>query len=218
MEIRVSDQPINAENFAEATAFTMAGAAEVGDLASINFSGAPSETASNVHFAMRSIDNVGNKSEIRTASANVPAAAVALAENFDGETNGFAASGDFKTVEVEGRGKVFSSASGEGGSKGASAITSGAIDLTEKTGAYLKFDAKTSLSWGESATVQVSEDGGENWTRVGAMERRSDWSEQGIDLSAFDGKNIQVRFDVQSREGRNSAGMMVDNVKLLADQ
>ena len=218
VEIRVSDQPINAENFAEATAFTMAGAAEVGDLASINFSGAPSETASNVHFAMRSIDNVGNKSEIRTASANVPAAAVALAENFDGETNGFAASGDFKTVEVEGRGKVFSSASGEGGSKGASAITSGAIDLTEKTGAYLKFDAKTSLSWGESATVQVSEDGGENWTRVGSMERRSDWSEQGIDLSAFDGKNIQVRFDVQSREGRNSAGMMVDNVKLLADQ
>ena len=218
VEIRVSDQPINAENFAEATAFTMAGAAEVGDLASINFSGAPSETASNVHFAMRSIDNVGNKSEIRTASANVPAAAVALAENFDGETNGFAASGDFKTVEVEGRGKVFSSASGEGGSKGASAITSGAIDLTEKTGAYLKFDAKTSLSWGESATVQVSEDGGENWTRVGAMERRSDWSEQGIDLSAFDGKSIQIRFDVQSREGRNSAGMMVDNVKLLADQ
>ena len=218
VEIRVSDQPINAENFAEATAFTMAGAAEVGDLASINFSGAPSETASNVHFAMRSIDNVGNKSEIRTASANVPAAAVALAENFDGETNGFAASGDFKTVDVEGRGKVFSSASGEGGSKGASAITSGAIDLTEKTGAYLKFDAKTSLSWGESATVQVSEDGGENWTRVGSMERRSDWSEQGIDLSAFDGKNIQVRFDVQSREGRNSAGMMVDNVKLLADQ
>ena len=218
VEIRVSDQPITADNFAEATAFTMAGAAEVGDLASINFSSAPSENASSVHFAMRSIDNVGNKSEIRTASANVPAAAVALAENFDGESNGFTATGDFKTVEVEGRGKVFSSASGEGGSKGASAITSGAIDLTEKTGAYLKFDAKTSLSWGENATVQVSEDGGENWTRVGAMERRSDWSEQGIDLSAFDGKSIQIRFDVQSREGRNSAGMMVDNVKLLADQ
>ena len=217
VEIRVSDQPITADNFAEAASFTMAGAAEVGDLASVNFGGVPSEEGSTVHFAMRSIDNVGNKSEMRTAAANVPAAGVAFAETFDGQTNGFSASGDFKTVEVEGRGKVFSSASGEGGSKGASSITSGTIDLSGKSNSYLKFDAKTSLSWGERASVQISEDGGETWNNLSSLSRRSDWSEQGVDLSAFDGKSVQLRFDVQSKEGRNSAGMMVDNVKLLAD-
>ena len=55
-------------------------------------------------------------------------------------------------------------------------------------------------------------------TRTVSGECGNEENKQGIDLSAFDGKNIQVRFDVQSREGRNSAGMMVDNVKLLADQ
>ena len=213
----MSNEPITADNFAKATAFTMAGADAVGDLQSINFGGAPSEEPSVVHFAMRSIDNVGNKSEVRNAVASIPSAAVAFAETFDGQSNGFTASGDFKTVDVEGRGKVFSSASGEGGSKGASSITSGAIDLSDKSNAYLKFDSKTSLSWGESASVQVSSDGGETWNTAGSLQRRSDWAEQGIDLSAYDGKSVQVRFDVQSREGRSSSGMMVDNVKVLAD-
>ncbi len=217
VEVRMSNEPITADNFAKATAFTMAGADAVGDLQSINFGGAPSEEPSVVHFAMRSIDNVGNKSEVRNAVASIPSAAVAFAETFDGQSNGFTASGDFKTVDVEGRGKVFSSASGEGGSKGASSITSGAIDLSDKSNAYLKFDSKTSLSWGESASVQVSSDGGETWNTAGSLQRRSDWAEQGIDLSAYDGKSVQVRFDVQSREGRSSSGMMVDNVKVLAD-
>jgi subtilisin family serine protease len=217
VEVRMSNEPITAENFAQAASFTMGGAAEVGDLHSVNFGGAPSEEPSVVHFAMRSIDNVGNKSEVRNAVASIPSASIAFAETFDGQTNGFSASGDFKAVDVEGRGKVFSSASGEGGSKAASSITSGAIDLSEKTNAYLKFDAKTSLTWGERATVQVSEDGGESWNTAGSLERNADWAETGIDLSAYDGKSVQVRFDVQSREGRTSGGMMVDNVKVLAD-
>lgn len=217
VEVRMSSEPLTEENFADAQSFTLGGAAEVGDLASVSFGGAPSENASQIHFGMVSIDNVGNTSEIRTAVANIPAATVAFGENFDGQSTSFGATGDFKMVEVEGRGKVFSSASGEGGSKGASALTSGAIDLSNSTNSYLKFDAKTSLSWGERASVQVSEDGGESWSSVGRLDRRSDWATQGIDLSAYDGKSVQLRFDVQSREGRTSSGMMVDNVKLLAD-
>lgn len=218
VEILVSDKPIDGENIAEAKSVTMGGAAEVGDLHSIAFGGEPSEEGSTVHFAMRSIDNVGNKSELRTATANVPAAGVAFAETFDGQTNGFTAAGDFALTEVEGRGKVYSSQAGENGSTGNSSLTSGTIDLSEKSGAFLKFDARTALTWGERASVQVSEDGGENWTKVGDLGRRGDWDSHGVDLSAFDGKNVQVRFDVQSREGRRSGGMQIDNVKLLADQ
>lgn len=218
VEIRVSNQPITAENIGQATAFTLAGAKEVGDLASVNFGGTPSETPSTVHFAMRSIDNVGNRSEIRTAVANVPAALVAFSDNFDGQTTSFAASGDFAAVDVEGRGKVFSSAaSAEGGSKGASALTSGAIDLSDKKNTYLKFDSKTALNYGDTATVQVSQDGGETWSNVSSLERRSEWAERGIDLSAFDGKSIQLRFDVKAREGRATGGIQVDNIKFLAD-
>ncbi|MFA5508750.1 MAG: S8 family serine peptidase [Vulcanimicrobiota bacterium] len=216
VELRMSNEPITSENFAQAQAFTFAGAEEVGDLMSVNFGGAPSEEASTVHFAMRSIDNVGNKSEVRTAAANIPAAVVSFGENFDGQSNGFTATGDFKTVEVEGRGKVFSSASGEGGAKGASVLSSGAIDLSSSTNSYLKFDAKTSMSWGEKASVEVSEDG-ENWTKVADLPRSSAWGETGVDLSAFDGKSVQLRFNHEAREGRSSSGIMVDNVKVLAD-
>jgi subtilisin family serine protease len=216
VEIRTSSEPIDGENFADAQAVTFGGAAEVGDLASVAFGGAPSEEATQVHFAMRSIDNVGNHSEMRTASATIPAAGVAFGENFDGQSTSFGATGDFQAVDVEGRGKVFSSASGEGGSKGTSALTSGAIDLSDKSNSFLKFDAKTNLYWGESASVEVSEDG-ENWTSVGDMARRGDWAEQGVDLSAYDGKSVQLRFNHVGREGRNSGGMMVDNVKVLAD-
>ncbi len=112
---------------------------------------------------------------------------------------------------------MFSSASGEGGSKGSSALTSGAIDLSDKTNAYLKFDSKTALNWGETATVQVSQDGGESWSNLTTLDRRTDWNERGVDLSAFDGKSIQLRFDVQAREGKATGGVMVDNVKLMAD-
>jgi subtilisin family serine protease len=216
VEVRMSNEPIDGENFADAQAVTFGGAAEVGDLMSVGFGGAPSEQGQSIHFAMRSIDNVGNSSEVRTASASIPAAGVAFGENFDGESTGFNGTGDFQAVEVEGRGKVFSSASGEGGSKGTSALTSGSIDLSEKTNSYLKFDAATSLSWGESASVEVTEDG-ETWTKVGDLARRGDWAEQGVDLSAFDGKSVQLRFNHVGREGRNSGGMQVDNVKILAD-
>ena len=216
VEILTSSEPIDGENIANAQSVTFAGAEEVGDLISVGFGGAPSEQPTTVHFALRSIDNVGNTSEMRTASATIPAAGVAFGDNFDGQSTGFNATGDFKAVEVEGRGKVFSSASGEGGSKGSSILTSGSLDLSEKTNSYLKFDAKTALSWGETASVEVSEDG-ENWTKVGDLDRRSDWSETGVDLSAFDGKSVQLRFNHAAREGRSSGGMMVDNVKVLAD-
>ena len=216
VEILTSSEPINGENIANAQSVTFAGAEEVGDLVSVGFGGAPSEAPTTVHFALRSIDNVGNTSELCTASATIPAAGVAFGDNFDGQSTGFTATGDFKTVEVEGRGKVFSSASGEGGSKGSSVLSSGSLDLSEKTNSYLKFDAKTALSWGETASVEVSEDG-ENWTKVGDLDRRADWSENGVDLSAYDGKSVQLRFNHAAREGRSSGGMMVDNVKVLAD-
>ena len=216
VEVRMSNEPINGENFANAQSVTFGGAEEVGDLMQVGFGGAPSEQGQNIHFALRSIDNVGNASEMRTASASIPAASVAFGENFDGQSTGFSATGDFKAVDVEGRGKVFSSASGEGGSKGASALTSGSIDLSESTNSYLKFEATTSLYWGEKAQVEVSEDG-ENWTQISDLERRGDWAEHGVDLSAYDGKSVQLRFNHVGREGRNSGGMQVDNVKILAD-
>lgn len=198
------------------TTVGLPGAAEVGDLASYRYNTTPSETDRTVNFGMQSLDNVGNRSEVRTATVTIPAAAVALKDNFDGQSVSFNAQGDFAAVEVEGRGKVFSSRSTS--ATGPSALTSPTVDLSGKTGAFLKFDSAASLNWGENASVQVSSDGGENWATVSRLERNSAWAENGVDLSAFDGKSVQIRFQVESRAGRSSGGLSVDNVSLLTDK
>ena len=215
VELLVSDKPLGSEN-ASVQTIGLGGAAEVGDLATYQYSVLPSESERTVHFGMQSIDNAANRSDMRTATVTIPAADAALRDDFDGQSVSFSASGDFAAIDVEGRGKVFSSATDSG--TGASALTSPTVDLTEKTGAFLKFDAQTSLYWGESASVQVSSDGGENWDTVSRMDRRSDWAQNGLDLSAYDGKNVQIRFNHEGREGRSSGGMQVDNVVLLTDK
>ena len=167
---------------------------------------------------MRSIDNVGNRSDLRTATANIPASSTAFSDDFDGETTQFGTRGDFRTVEVEGRGKVFSSASGEGGSKGLSWISSSNIDLSGRSNSYLKFDTKLSLVRTDIPKVRISEDGGESWkTLVQLPDRKTDWTEHGYDISAYDGKNIQLRFSVDCRRGSASEGMMIDKVRVLSD-
>jgi len=215
VELFVSDKPLGSED-ANVQTIGLGGAAEVGDLATYKYNVLPSESERTVHFGMQSIDNAANRSDMRTASVTIPAANAALKDDFDGQTVSFSASGDFATAAVEGRGNVFSSASDAG--KGASALTSPTVDLTEKTGAFLKFDAKTALSWGETASVQVSSDGGESWNTVSRLERAGDWAENGLDLSAYDGQSVQIRFAHDGREGRASGGVQVDNVVLLTDK
>ncbi len=214
VELFISDKPIAADNV-NIQKVGLSGAAEVGDLASYQYSVLPSDSERTVHMGMQSLDNVANRSEMRTTSFVIPAADVALRDNFDGQSVSFTAAGDFKTVDVEGRGKVFSSATDS--TTGNSAITSPTIDLTEKTGAFLKFDSKSALTWSERGAVKVSSDGGETWNTVSNLERTQDWNESGIDLSAYDGKSIQVRFEVTAREGRSTGGLLVDNVALLTN-
>ena len=216
VELMMSDKPFGADG-ASVQTIGLAGAAEVGDLATYQYSVSPSDSERTVHFGMQSIDNAANRSELRTTSFTIPAADVALKDNFDGQTVSFAASGDFAATEVEGRGKVFSSASES--TSGDSALTSPVLDLSGKTGAFLKFDSKSAMGWGERASVQVTTDGGENWQTVSRLERTQDWSESGLDLSAFDGQaGVQVRFNVDAREGRRTGGLSVDNVVLLTDK
>ncbi len=215
VEILVSDKPFSAQD-AKPQTIGLGGAAEVGDLATFKYDVLPSQNERTVHFGMQSIDNAANRSEIRTTTVTIPAADVAISEDFEGQSVQFGATGDFQKVEVEGRGAVFSSASDS--TSGPSALTSPTIDLSDKTGAFLKFESKSAMGWGERASVDVSSDGGENWTTVSRLERNQDWAESGLDLSAYDGQSVQVRFNVQARSGRSTGGLSVDNVALLTDK
>ena len=147
----------------------------------------------------------------------VPAAEVALGDNFDQQEIAFQPSGDFHRVEEDGRGRVFSTRPTEAGSADVSELTSREIDLTEKKNTYLKFDFRTDLGWGEKAEVFVSTDG-ENWDRQSILRRHSSgWKEQAANLSEFDGQKIQLKFQVDSHEGKRFGGLRLDNVRLLVE-
>lgn len=217
VELWQSSEPLNDANLESARKFMLEQPLEVGDLATFSFQAEPKETPEQFYFGMRSVDNVGNASEMRFTSVEVPAADVALGDDFDSDELHFSASGDFHRIEEPDRGKVFSSRPSQAGSAPVSELVSRSIDLTEKKNAFLKFDYKTDLGWGETAEVWVSSDG-ENWNLENEMRRHSSgWREQAADLSAYDGQSIQVKFKVNAKEGKRFGGMRLDAVRVLAE-
>ena len=72
-EIRVSTSPITAENFGEAQVVPTSRPGETGNLEKARFETKPSAEATTYHFALQVVDNVGNRSEMRTTSVTIPA-------------------------------------------------------------------------------------------------------------------------------------------------
>lgn len=215
VQLLLSNEPITADNASKATAIGLSGSSEVGDLASYQHQVLPSEADQTVHFAMRSVDNAGNFSEMRTTSFTIPGADVTLKEDFDGEKVSFQATGGFHRIDVEGKGKVYTTATKS--SLPESALTSKPIDLSNKTGAFLKFENQTWISWRDRAALEVTKDSGETWETVRILPKRQPWAPTTVDLSTYDGEKIQLRFKVTSAEGRETGGLSVDNVILLTN-
>lgn len=217
VEVWKSETPLHAQNLDQAEKVMLEGAEEVGDLATLPFKALPKESPTPVHFAMRSLDNVGNSSVVSFTSAMIPAADIAFQENFDGQKVEFGATGDFKQVEVEGRGQVFSSQPGPNGSVAKSKLTSTEIDLTDRQNSFLRFDYHSDFGFAERATVWASLDG-ETWTREAFLKKDSEgWLEQAVNISEYDGKKLRLRFEVQARTGNDSGGLMLDNVRVLVE-
>lgn len=224
-DLRVSDKPITAENWAEATAVPTGKPGETGSWEKVQYGVEPSAEGQTLHFGMKVVDNVGNRSDMRTAEVTIPAAQVAFEDGFDAESSNWTADGSWGRIDVEGRGKVWTdSPEGALNPESKSGITSGTINLESSANSLLKFDSKHKLGWSDKATVQVSSDGGETWNNEGTVggrsNRSSDWAEQTIDLSGYDGQAIKVRFELDA--GRASSrgaedGFYVDNMRILGD-
>lgn len=114
------------------------------------------------------------------------------------------------------------------------------VNLTGKSSATLTFDAWYDIEeqW-DFAFVQVSEDNGATWKSIGNANTRSDvtsqgyptildsmpgftgnsngWQAQSFDLSAYSGKNIQLRLRYATDWGTSHIGFFADNIKVVAD-
>ncbi len=209
----------------------------VGNIESASIGVMPSGQERTLYVGLKVYDNVGNLSEMRTAQVSVPAASVAFEDNKD--AGNFTAEGAWAQSEVEGRGLVWTdSPNGEYGNNENRSLTSKPIDLSAVANPTMMFDAKFDLERRyDFVQIEVSEVPAEpptpptppedgqppegaderQWTEVAKFNGTSDWATQSIDLSAFDGKNVQVRFRITSDGSVTKDGFSMDKLVVVGD-
>jgi len=165
------------------------------------------------YFGLQVGDNVGNLSEIRTTSVTVPAASLAFEENCESETVNFTGEGWAK-VPSEGRGLVWTdSPDGPYNNHANTSLTSKVIDLSRLANSTLVFDAKIATEARyDFLHVEAREPGAEKWTRLAKFDGNQDWAAREVDMRAFDGKSVELRFRLQSDNIINGDGVYLDNI------
>ncbi len=218
VEFRVSNQPITEENFNQAQVFEVPRPLAIGQHQQVYYNLEHSTEERQLHFAMRQLDNVGNRAPLVFASARVPAADMVFAENFDDESH-FLAEGDWGLVEEPGRGRVWTdSPNGLYPDDSDYSLTSPPFSLAGKVRSVMVFDAKHDLFWGDEGRIEVSRDG-ELWKEIGKLQGpENDWQTHRYGLSEFDGDEIQVRIRLKSNNDVRRDGIFLDDFKVLADR
>ncbi len=215
-EVRVSDSPITPASWAHAEPLSTPRGGEIGDHHHAYYSQTPRSRESTVYAAFQALDEAGNRSGLATAQAVLPAAPILFQDNFDGESTQWSADGRWALREEEGRGKVWSSKFQGVENPTFSTLQSPLLDLRQANGGFLRFDSRQDFSWSNNVFVEISEDGDEQWTRLGELKDRGEWKEREYDLSAFDGKRVQVRLRSENLGSKEGDGMMVDRFEVVA--
>ncbi|MCA9792458.1 MAG: S8 family serine peptidase [Candidatus Eremiobacteraeota bacterium] len=217
-EVHLSERPL--EQLDASNLVNQGKLEATGQLESISLPFAVDDQHDRTYYAaMQMVDNVGNRSQARTTSFVIPAARTHLADDFDGELKGWTAEGSWQKAAVEGRGMVWKSNQDHYDNNLSMSLVSPAIDLSQARGSLLTYEASYSLALGDVGFVEVSDDGGQSWTSVRSMNRLSgDWRYYEVDLSRFDGKQVQVRFRLRSNDEEGDTGIMLDNFRLLSDR
>lgn len=228
-DIRYSDRPICTDGkekegmvaFEKAPKLAAPSPSESGTSEELKVNLPLSGTEKNWYFAIKIGDNVGNLSESHLTYAKVPPAKVAFSDDFESDSATFSGEGWGK-VDVEGRGKVWTdSPEGQYGNNANTSLTSIPISLAGMKGSVLGFDAKVATEPKfDKVFVEVAEvpaQGQEpSWTQLTSYDGTRDWNSCQVDLSAFDGKDIQVRFRLTSDGSVTGDGFFLDNVMIAS--
>ena len=93
-------------------------------------------------------------------------------------------------------------------------LTSRPIDLTNLSGSTLVFDSKIDSEQGyDKGVVEASVDG-QTWTSLAEVTGQEDWKKNQIDMSAYDGQSVQVRFRFSADSSQVGDGFYVDNMMI----
>jgi len=223
-EVRVSEQPIQTlEQFLQATPYDVAKPAEAGVEESMTLNVAPSTEERQMHVAVRAFDNLSNASPFSHQTVTMPAAQLAYSEPVELDTQGWTTEGSWGLETTQER-VVFSDSPGElSKSKANDSITSPAIDLSNFKSSALMFDTDFKLEQEFDqvhleASKVVAEGEEPAWVELAAYTGTAIKKDEVVDLSAFDGEQIQFRFRLTTDQSYTEDGFKFDNVRILGQK
>jgi subtilisin family serine protease len=232
-DVRVSTSPITAANFASATPLTgepipqLPGTLELFKLTGI----APSTS---YYIAARALDNVANGGALsNVVPFTTPRQAILFDDNAEGGVRWTVDGSDgvggpalwHLAFDYSNHGLAWQynrpGQSYDTGARNWGSLTSRELDLTQARDARLRFrqDVWMERNAGRDlAQVQVSVDGGA-WTRIFAKQfTQYSVLQEELDLSAYDGHRIRIRFFVDTEDAFDNAhpGWILDDIVLDA--
>lgn len=190
----------------KASSLRLAGGAP-GEAASAEIPLYPSATARRQEVQVVEIDNVGNASAAGTVSLNVPRAEVAGLH--------WKPEGTWGRVDLPGRAGVWTdSPEGNYANKADFSLATEPFELKGQN-SELSFETRYRLeSQSDSVDVQVREAGSDEWRTLESYTAYREWKREKVDLSAYDGKQIELRFRLQSDSATNDEGFYLDRVSV----
>lgn len=197
-EIAYSTSPFTSDAFHRQTQVRSAPPKNAGEAEEVRFELTPSKTERSLFVAVRSVDNVGNRSEMRTTQVSIPAAQVAFE---DGPTQ-WVAEGDWGRELVEGRGEVWSDSPG-GFYKPYqnAALTSKPFDLVDYSSAQVQFECRHDLEINFDKIFLEARAGSDtgDWKELKSFNLLQGWHKQSIDLTDYLGSSdVQLRFRLKT--------------------
>ncbi|MBI3929835.1 MAG: hypothetical protein HY319_30130 [Armatimonadetes bacterium] len=127
---------------------------------------------------------------------------------------GWSPSGSWGRLEVPGRGKVWTeSPEGNYPDRADMALTSEPVSMRGLFGCRLEFETRYKTEDCDSMKIEASTDG-EHWTALDSFSGTGEWGPRSVDLSAYDGAEVRLRFRFTSDSSRNYDGVLLDRIRL----
>lgn len=220
-EVRVSEEPIQTlEEFLQASGLAEVKPSAAGELENIRLAVTPSTEDRVMHVALRALDNGNNGSPIASHTVVVPGLDLAFAEPVEESTQGWTTEGTWG-LETLGDRVVFSDSPGTLSPNQANqSVTSPVIDLSGFSGSTLIFDTEFKLEEEyDKVRLEVAkvaaEGQAQEWKELSSYTGTEVRPSELVDLSAFDGEQVQVRFRLTTDQSYTEDGFSFDNLKVL---
>lgn len=216
-EVRWSNAPITAANFASANFITEAPGSAAG--ATINATVSGFNPGSSVHVAVRAKDNVGNLSAGISTIGPVNLATPLYLDNFEGTPLWSSTTAPTWGIVTNAPGNTSrtwaDSPTGQYGNN-ENRILTATSPISISQNSILSFRAwmDVELTW-DFLILEASTNGGTSWTRIWRFTGTQGWATYSVPMTQFVGQNVLLRFRLTTDGSVTRDGVYLDDISLV---